>query len=95
MMKADVLSSFASFKVCTQYNYKGTMIDYIPFEIKPCELIPVYTEIKGWGVPLDNMNSVKSLPIELNRYIDLIETSVNTPVTIISVGPDRVQTIRR
>jgi len=81
--------------VCTQYNYNGKLIDYIPFEIKPGELTPIYTEMKGWDVPLDNMNSVKSLPIELIRYIDFIESSVNVPVTIISVGPDRMQTIKR
>ena len=95
MMKADVLSNFKRIKVCTQYNYKGTLIDYIPFEINPGELSPVYTDIKGWDASLDKMKSVDSLPLELIRYIEFIENAVKTPITIISVGPDRLQTIRR
>ena len=71
------------------------MIDYIPFEINPGELTPVYTEMKGWDDVLENMNLAENLPEELNRYIDFIEESVKTPITIISVGPDRLQTIRR
>ena len=95
MMKADVLSGFPEIKICTHYNYKGNKIDYIPYEINPGEVVPVYKEMKGWNNSLDSITSYDELPVELKDYIAFIEDSVKVPITFISVGPDRNQTIKR
>ncbi len=95
MMKADVLSGFSKINICTKYKYKGDLIDYIPFEINPEELTPVFHEMEGWNISLNKITSYKLLPDELKKYINYIEDSVKTPITYISVGPDRIQTIKR
>lgn len=95
MMKADVLSNFPTIKICTHYLYKGKKIEYIPYEINPGELEPIYKEMKGWDVQLDTITSYEELPIELKEYIAFIEDTVKVSITFISVGPDRKQTIRR
>ncbi len=95
MMKADVLCSFASINICTHYNYKGSKIDYIPFEINPGELTPVYHEMKGWNSAIDHIHQYSQLPDELKKYIDFIEKAVQVPVSFVSTGPDRTQTIKR
>ena len=94
MMKADVLCDFPTIDVCTHYKYKGNIIDYIPFEINPGELEPVYKKIKGWNVSLEKLITYNNLPDELKQYIDFIEKTVMTPITFVSVGPDRIQTIK-
>jgi len=95
MMKADVLSSFKKINVCTHYKYKNSTIDYIPFDISSGEVTPVYREFDGWNKPIENISSVEKLPAELMKYIKFIEDTVNTPIYIVSVGPDRTQTIIR
>jgi adenylosuccinate synthase len=95
MMKADVLGSFNKINICTHYNYKGSKIDYIPFEINPGELTLVYHEIKGWNKAIDNISEYNKLPDELKKYIDFIEKAVQVPVSFVSTGPDRTQTIKR
>jgi len=95
MMKADVLSSFPKINVCTQYKYKGKLIDYIPYEINEGELIPVYKEMNGWNNALTDLTSYDKLPDDLKRYIEFIEKTVDVPITFVSVGPDRMQTIKR
>jgi len=95
MMKADVLCSFTKINICTHYNYKGSKIDYIPFEISPGELTPVYHEMKGWNTTLDHIHQYSQLPDELKKYIDFIEKAVQVPVSFVSTGPDRTQTITR
>lgn len=95
MMKADVLSFFARINICTHYNYKGSRIDYIPFEINPGELTPVYHEMKGWNSAIDHIHQYSQLPDELKKYIDFIEKAVQVQVSFISTGPDRTQTIKR
>ena len=95
MMKGDVLSGFNSLKVCTSYNYKGTEVDHLPYNIEEHNVTPIYTELKGWKEDLTSMNNESTLPKELNDYIKYIEDFVEVPVTIVSVGPDRKQTIMR
>jgi adenylosuccinate synthase len=95
MMKADVLNTFSIINICTHYLFKGNKIDYIPYEINLNELTPVYHEMKGWNVSLDNIDSYNSFPADLKDYIDYIEKTVNVPITIISTGPDRKQIIKR
>ncbi|MGE0568956.1 MAG: adenylosuccinate synthase [Bacteroidia bacterium] len=93
MMKADVLSPFESIKVCTHYNYNGKVIDYLPYNIDPNYIQPVYTELKGWNKDLTQISKKEELPDELMAYIQYIEKATNTPIKIVSVGPDRKQTI--
>ncbi len=94
MMKADVLSDFDEIEVCTHYNYNGKVIDYLPFNIDPAYLSPVTTTLKGWHVDLTAIHSKDKLPEALMAYIEFIEKQVETPISIVSVGPDRKQTIR-
>ena len=93
MMKGDVLSGFDTLKVCTSYNYKGTEVNHLPYNIEEHNVTPIYTELKGWKEDLTSMTSVETLPKELNDYIKFIEDFVEVPVKIVSVGPDRKQTI--
>jgi len=95
MMKADVLSDFDTLKICTHYNYNGKVIDYLPYDIDPKYLTPVYEEVKGWGCDLTQFTEKEQMPKELLSYIKYIENAVKTPITIVSIGPDRKQTIKR
>ncbi|MCH4824326.1 adenylosuccinate synthase [Gramella lutea] len=95
MMKGDVLSGFDTLKVCTAYKYKGETITHLPYNIEPENLEPVYTEVKGWKEDLTKMTDSSSLPKEFNDYVDFLEKELETPITIVSVGPDRKQTIKR
>ncbi len=95
MMKGDVLSGFDTLKVCTSYNYKGTEISYLPYNIEEHNVTPIYTEFKGWKEDLTSMTNEETIPKELKEYIKFIEDFVDVPVKIVSVGPDRKQTIMR
>jgi adenylosuccinate synthase len=95
MMKADVLSIFDTIRVCTHYMYQGKKIDYLPYDISGEQVTPVYTDLKGWNKDLTELSSIDSIPAELNDYITFIEKELNVPVTIVSVGPDRKQTLHR
>ncbi len=95
MMKSDVLSGFKTLKVCTSYNYKGTEVSHLPYNVEPHNVTPIYSEVKGWAQDLTGMTSADTLPKELIDYIKFIEDFVEVPVTIVSVGPDRKQTIHR
>ncbi len=95
MMKGDVLSGFKTLKVCTAYNYKGDIIKHFPYNIDPENVEPIYTEFKGWNEDLTGMSEANQLPKELNAYIEFLEKELEIPITIVSVGPDRKQTIFR
>ena len=95
MMKGDVLSGFKTLKVCTSYKYKGEEITHLPYNIEPENVQPVYTEFKGWKEDLTKMSESSQLPKELNDYIDFLEKELEIPIKIVSVGPDRKQTIFR
>ncbi len=95
MMKGDVLSGFETLKVCTAYNYQGAEIDHLPYNIEPENVTPVYKEFKGWQADLTGMSTFDELPNELKEYIAFIESEVEVPIRIISVGPDRKQTITK
>jgi adenylosuccinate synthase len=95
MMKADVLSIFPTIKVCTHYKLTdGSVTDMVPYEQVNEKIIPIYTEMKGWNEQLKG-NSKESLPAELNDYIKFLETELEVPITLVSTGPDRTQTIHR
>ena len=93
MMKADVLSDFEIIRVCTHYNYQGKKIDYLPYDYSPELLSPVYKDLKGWSKDLTGLNSPEQMPEALNQYIEFIEKEVEVPISIVSVGPDRTQTL--
>ncbi len=94
MMKSDVLSDQKIIKAATAYKLKGEVITDFPFDL-PEELEPVYTELKGWNCDLTGVRSESDFPEELNNYIKFLEDELKVPITIISVGPDREQTIIR
>ena len=93
MMKGDVLSGFENLKVAIAYNYKGNSIDHFPFNIEPENVTPIYKTFKGWQADLTGMTTFEELPAALKEYIAFIEKEVEVPIKIISVGPDRKQTI--
>lgn len=95
MMKGDVLSGFNTLKVCTAYKYKGKEIEHLPYNIEPENIEIVYKEMKGWSEDLTSMTDASQLPKELNDYIDYLEKELETPIKVVSVGPDRTQTIHR
>ena len=95
MMKGDVLSGFDTLKVCTAYNYKGETIHHFPYNIEAENVTPVYTEMKGWQADLTKMTEASQMPQALNDYIDFLEKELEVPIKIVSVGPDRKQTIHR
>jgi adenylosuccinate synthase len=95
MMKADVLSGFKTIKVCTAYKYKGQEIQHLPYNIESKHVTPVYTALKGWAKDLTQMTQAEELPQALNDYIAFLEEQLNVPIKIVSVGPDRLQTIHR
>jgi adenylosuccinate synthase len=95
MMKGDVLSGFNTLKVCTSYTYKGKEILHLPYNIEPENVSVNYTEFTGWKEDLTKMTSADQLPKNLMDYIAFIEKETGVPVSIVSVGPDRKQTITR
>lgn len=95
MMKGDVLSGFKKLKVCTAYNYKGQKIEHLPFNIEAENVTPVYTEMDGWEEDLTKMDKFDQLPTGMVKYIEFIEKELEVPIKIVSVGPDRTQTIYR
>ncbi|WP_283639637.1 adenylosuccinate synthase [Mesonia mobilis] len=95
MMKGDVLSGFETLKVCTGYKYKGEEIEHLPYNIEEENLTPIYKEIKGWKEDLTKMTEESEFPQEFKDYITFIEKELEVPIKIVSVGPDRKQTIMR
>ncbi len=90
MMKADVMDDFDTIKICTHYLINGKETEVLPFDVINMEITPVYKEMKGWK---QNITSANKLPEELLSYISFIEKSTGVPISIVSVGPDRKQTI--
>lgn len=93
MTKADVLNGFEQFRVCIGYRYKGELIDYIPFEFEADQIEPVYQNFKGWNQSLEHVRRFDELPAALAQYIRFVENFTGVGVDIVSVGPDRSQTL--
>lgn len=94
MTKADVLNIFEEIKVCTHYNLPdGTITDRMPFTINDGDVAPVYKTMKGWHTSLSNVHHFNEMPQELVDYIDFLEQELQVPITIVSTGPDRTQTL--
>ena len=93
MMKADVLSGFETLKVCTHYKYRGEKIDFFPYNIEEENIEPIYTEVPGWKKDLTKVSSSSEFPENLNKYVEYIEKETGIKIEVVSVGPDRTQTI--
>jgi adenylosuccinate synthase len=94
MMKSDVLDGFDTVKACVAYKMNGEQIDYFPFDITK-DVEPVYVEMKGWKADMTTMTDESQFPKEFNDYMKFLEKELQVPITIVSVGPDRNQTIVR
>ncbi len=94
MMKADVMNSFDKIKVAVAYEIDGQRVDRFPFSIDG-EIRPIYREFDGWKCDISKVRRYEDFPPELKRYVEFIEEQTGVPVRIISVGPDRDETIVR
>lgn len=93
MMKGDVLDDFDEIRVCTHYIINGKKVDYFPFDINDVEIEPVYETMKGWKTDLTKLSSMDEAPQELIDYVAYLERQLEVPITTVSVGPDRTQTL--
>ena len=94
MMKSDVMDDFDVVKVATAYKVGGEIVDHLPYELND-EIEPVYTEFKGWKTKISGVRRYEDFPAEFKTYVEFIERETGVPVKIISVGPDREETIVR
>lgn len=90
MMKSDVLDSFETIKACVAYNINGKETEDLPFDISE-GIEPVYVELPGWKTDMTKMQTENEFPEEFNNYIDFLETELEVPISIVSLGPDRAQ----
>uniref|UniRef100_UPI00404805DF adenylosuccinate synthase n=1 Tax=Algoriphagus sp. TaxID=1872435 RepID=UPI00404805DF len=96
MMKADVLNIFEEIKVCTAYELpSGEQIEKLPFEINELDIKPVYKTMKGWYCSLDGVSTYEEFPVALKDYVTYLEMELQVPIKLVSIGPDRTQTILR
>ena len=95
MMKSDVLDTFDTIKACVAYRINGEEVTKFPFEVAEVDVEPIYTEIDGWNTDMTKMKSENEFPEEFNAYLTFLEAELGTPIEIVSVGPDREQTILR
>jgi len=95
MMKSDILSIFNKIKVCTHYLVSGEKVSDFPFDVNDIEIIPFYEEIDGWNCDLTKLRDYKDAPQELKNYVSYLEKQLRVPINVISVGPDRTQTLSK
>lgn len=95
MMKSDVLDGFDEIKVCVAYEINGERVEDFPFSIEEDEIKPVYVTLPGWKTDMTAMKSEDEFPQQFKDYISFLEKELKTPITIVSIGPDREQTIIR
>ena len=95
MMKSDVLSGFDKIKVCTAYKLNGKTTSELPYDMNSTEITPLYESFDCWKEDISNIKSVNEISKEFKNYIEFLEKELCTPISIISVGPDRSQTIFR
>lgn len=95
MMKSDVLDDFPTIKACVAYKVNGEETDEFPFDLTEGTVEPIYVELNGWKTKMSSMKSENEFPEEFNAYLDFLEDYLEVPIKIVSVGPDRDQTIVR
>ncbi len=94
MMKSDVLDGFDKIKACVAYEINGDTVSEFPFSIEEDTITPVYVTLPGWKTPLTKITSKEEFPEAFKDYIHFLEEQLQTPIVIVSVGPDRTQTIK-
>ncbi len=94
MMKSDVLDGFDTIKACVAYKQNGVETPDFPYDIEQ-GIEPVYVELPGWKTDMTKFTSEEQFPKEFTDYIQFLEKQLDTPIRIISIGPDREQTIIR
>ncbi len=94
MMKSDVLDTFSTIKACVAYNVNGKETTELPYSLEN-NVTPIYKEIQGWQTDLTKCTTEEELPQAFKDYISFLEKELETPIVILSVGPDRAQTIVR
>ena len=94
MMKSDVLDTFDTISACVAYEVNGEEVDYFPYDITE-GVKPIYTELPGWKCDMTKMTSEDEFPEEFNNYLAFLEEETGVPIKIVSVAPDREQTIIR
>ena len=94
MMKSDVLDGFDTIKACVAYKQNGQQIDYFPYNIEE-GIEPVYETLPGWNTDMTKLTNEAEFPQQFKDYIQFLEQQLETPICIISIGPDRAQTIER
>ena len=94
MMKSDVLDTFSTIKACVAYNVNGKETTELPYSLEN-NVTPIYKEIQGWQTDLTKCTKEEELPQAFKDYINFLEKELETPIVILSVGPDRAQTIVR
>ncbi|MDO4703852.1 adenylosuccinate synthase [Tannerella sp.] len=95
MMKSDVLDTFDTIKACVAYRIDGKEVTRFPFEVTETSTTPIYTELPGWKTDMTTMKNEDEFPEEFNAYLSFLEEELGVPIKIVSVGPDREQTIIR
>ena len=95
MMKADVLSGFDTIEICTAYDIDGIETHNLPFDLNLGNIKPIYKSFKGWSEDISKISKEEELPNEVHDYVSFIEEFVGVPIKLISVGPDRSETIYR
>ena len=95
MMKADVLSGFDTIEICTAYDIDGIETHNLPFDLNQGNIKPIYKSFKGWSEDISKISKEEELPNEVHDYVSFIEEFVGVPIKLISVGPDRSETIYR
>jgi adenylosuccinate synthase len=95
MTKADVLSGFKEIQVCTHYKYRGEVIDFFPYDIQNFGAEPIFKKFKGWGEDLRTLKSYEDFPESFKIYVSFLEKELGVPITMISTGPDRKDTLVR
>jgi adenylosuccinate synthase len=95
MMKGDVLSGFSTLKVCTAYETSEGPVAHLPFDLSDPSIKPIWKDVSPWKEDLTAMTAEDQFPANFQLYIDFLEEELETPIKIVSVGPDRKQTIFR
>lgn len=95
MMKSDVLDQFKEIKACVAYEIDGERVEEFPYSIETETLKPIYTTLPGWETDMTKMKSEEEFPENFKKYVEFLEKELETPIAIVSIGPDREQTVVR
>jgi len=96
MMKADIFNTFDEVKICTHYRLPdGSLVDSLPYDLCDVKIEPVYTTLRGWKTDISKVKNYEQLPNTFRKYTEFIEKQTSVPITIISLSPDRQDTILR